>query len=64
MKLSYHEQLLDLLKDLRLLGEKAQRRGDFFAPGDGFVPDYWYGVAAGYQDASDRLAALLEDKPE
>ena len=47
-----------LLNDLYLLIEQARARGDSYVS-DRFLPDYWYGVATGYQDCAERLEALL-----
>jgi hypothetical protein len=52
-----------LLAELRMLMQEAQARGDLAAPNDGFVPDYWYGVATGYQDCVTRIEVLLQRSP-
>ena len=49
-----------LLAELRMLMQEAQARGDLALPNDGVVPDYWYGVATGYQDCATRIEALLQ----
>lgn len=53
---AFHEELLILI-------EQARARGDALVP-DGFVPDYWYGVATGYQDAAERFEVFLKEKTD
>jgi hypothetical protein len=55
-----YEQLNTVIAELHKLAEDARARGDLHAPNDGFLPDYWYGVATGYQEAAERLLLLLK----
>jgi len=58
--MSNPDEFAALLTNLRALVERARARGDLAAPDDGFLPDYWYGVATGYQEAAERLEVLLQ----
>jgi hypothetical protein len=55
-----YNQLSIVIAELHKLAQDARARGDLHAPKDGFVPDYWYGVATGYQEAAERLEAVLQ----
>lgn len=57
------DEIKALLTELHLLIQEARARGDLHVKSDGFLPDYWYGVATGYQDAAARLEALLQRSP-
>ena len=58
-----HDKINALLTELHHLIQEARARGDLHAESNGFLPDYWYGVATGYQDAAARLEALLQRSP-
>lgn len=52
-----------LLAELHSLMQAARARGDLAVHSNGFLPDYWYGVATGYQDAADRIEVILRNLP-
>ena len=48
-----------LLVDLRALVRKARTKGDLYDLKKTTLPHYWNGVTVGYEDAANRLEALL-----
>ena len=52
-------ELITLLSDLRALVQQAEANGNKHDPKTA-LPHYWYGVKVGYEDAANRLEALLQ----
>jgi len=63
LKSLHSQEVATLLTRLRILGDEARARAELKMPDDGFLPDYWYGVAKGCDDAIALIETLLHNAP-
>lgn len=53
------KQMADILHELRVLAAQAKQRGDLVRSPNALPPTYWYCVQFAYEDAIERLEALM-----